>query len=283
MQVLQSIDEFQAARTRVRGALGLVPTMGYLHEGHLALVRRAIIENDAVAVSIFVNPAQFGPREDLVAYPRDLERDMGVLRSEGVDLIFTPSAEHMYPPGFDSWVVVEKLAQRLEAEHRPGHFRGVATVVVKLFNVARPDRAYFGQKDGQQVAVIKRMVRDLNMGVDIVVVPTVREPDGLAISSRNVYLTPEERKAATVIYRALCCAERLWVDGESGGERLRREVRRTLEGEPLIEMIDYVSVSDAATLEEVGVVQGPAMVSVAVRMGKARLIDNIVLGETRAG
>ena len=281
MQVLQTIDEFQDARGQVRGALGLVPTMGYLHEGHLELVRRAVEESDVVAVSIFVNPAQFAPQEDLFTYPRDMERDLSILRTQGVDMVFAPSAEDMYPPGFDSWVAVEKVAQRLEGGYRPGHFRGVATVVAKLFNVVRPDRAYFGQKDGQQVAVIKKMVLDLNMGVHIVVVPTVRELDGLALSSRNVYLTPEQRNAAPVIYSALCDAEGLWMDGETGGERLRVAVRRVLEGEPLIERIDYVSVADASTLEEVDAVQGPTMVSVAVRMGRARLIDNIVLGQVQ--
>ena len=290
MQVYSTIADFQKARRQLRGTLGLVPTMGYLHEGHMALVRRARSENDTLAVSIFVNPSQFGPNEDFSTYPRDIERDLAHLRAEGAELVFTPSAEDIYPPGSDTWVEVGRMALRLEGEHRPGHFRGVATVVAKLFNIVRPDRAYFGQKDGQQVSVIKQMATDLNMGIDIVVVPTVREPDGLALSSRNVYLTPEQRKAAPVLYRALCQAQRLWEEGERNGERLRQEVRHILEQEPLMERIDYISMADASSLEELDVIpqgrdnQQPiglgqaAIVSVAVGMGKTRLIDNILLG-----
>ena len=278
MQVISSIPDFRKARSDLRGTLGLVPTMGYLHEGHLALVRRARGENDTIAASIFVNPSQFGPNEDFTTYPRDMDRDLSLLRAEGADLVFTPSPEYIYPPGFDTWIEVGSLAQRLEGEHRPGHFRGVATVVAKLFNVVQPDRAYFGQKDGQQVAVIKRMVADLDMDVDVVVVPTVREADGLALSSRNVYLTPEQRRAAPLIYKALCQARKLWEDGERQGESLRSRVRRTLEQEPLIEKIDYVSVADASSLEEVDTIGQPVMVSVAVRMGRTRLIDNVLLG-----
>ena len=277
MQVFNTIREFQAARNQLGGRLGLVPTMGYLHGGHMVLVRRSRAENDVLAVSIFVNPSQFGRTEDLNAYPRDMELDLALLRAEGADLVFSPSADEMYPTGFDTWVEVGRVAQGLEGEQRPGHFRGVATVVAKLFNVVRPDRAYFGQKDGQQVVVIKRMVADLNMGIDIVVVPTVREPDGLALSSRNTYLTPDQRKAAPVIVRALRQAERLWKEGERSGERLRRHMSRILDQEPLIEMVDYVSVADASTLEELGVIQQPALVSVAVRIGQARLVDNILL------
>ena len=278
MQVFSTILEFQAARNQLGGSLGLVPTMGYLHGGHLALVRRSRSENDILAVSIFVNPSQFGPTEDFSAYPRDIELDLALLRAEGADLVFSPSTDEMYPPGFDTWIEVGRVAQGLEGDQRPGHFRGVATVVAKLFNIVRPDRAYFGQKDGQQVVVIKRMVADLNMGIDIVVVPTVREPDGLALSSRNTYLTPEQRKAAPVIVRALRQAEKLWKEGERSAERLRRQVGHILDQEPLIERVDYVSVADASTLEELGVIQQPALVSVAVRIGQARLVDNIRLG-----
>ena len=278
MQVLTTIRDFQDARRQLNATLGLVPTMGYLHEGHLELVRRARAENGALAVSIFVNSPQFGPEEDVDAYPRDMDRDLALLRAEGTDLVFTPSTVDMYPAGYDTWVEVGQLARGLEGAHRPGHFHGVATVVAKLFNIVRPDRAYFGQKDGQQVAVIVRMVRDLDLGVEIVVVPTVREPDGLALSSRNVYLTPDQRRAAPVIYRALCRVRTLWEGGEKRGERLRRGVRDVLQGEPLVEGIDYVSVADPSTLEELDNVQGPAMVSVAVRFGKARLIDNVLLG-----
>ena len=258
--------------------LGLVPTMGYLHEGHLALVRRARNENATLAVSIFVNPTQFGLQEDVDSYPRDLDRDLRLLRKAGVDLVFVPSLAEMYPEGFDTWVEVGKLAQPLEGAHRPGHFRGVATVVTKLLNIVRPDRAYFGQKDGQQAAVIKRLALDLDMGVEIVVVPTVREEDGLALSSRNAYLSPPERAAAPVIYRALSRAESLWRSGEKDAALLRDEVLRILSSEPLVSGVDYVSVADAETLEELERVDRRAIVSVAVHIGKARLIDNIVIG-----
>ena len=266
----------QTARSCVR-PLGLVPTMGALHEGHLALVRQARRENATVAASIFVNPTQFGPQEDLAAYPRDMERDLRLLEAEGVDLVYAPAPEEVYPPGFDTWVEPGELANRLEGAVRPGHFRGVATVVAKLFNVVRPDRAYFGQKDGQQLAVIRQMVRDLNLGIDIVAVPTVRDADGLALSSRNAYLTAEQRAAAPVIYRALSRSGELWREGQGDAELLRIAVRSILEEEPLIGGIDYVSVADAATLQELERVGGPAMVSVAVRMGQTRLIDNVIL------
>ena len=278
MQVLGTIAEFRRARRQLIGTLGLVPTMGALHQGHLALVRRARAENDFLAVSIFVNPSQFGPDEDLAAYPRDMPRDLSLLDAEGVDTVFVPTVEEMFPPGFDSWVDVGALSQRLEAEHRPGHFKGVTTVVAKLLHIVRPDLAYFGQKDGQQATVIKRMVTDLAMGVDIVVVPTVRESDGLALSSRNAYLTPEQRAAAPVVYAALSRAQRLWEAGDRNVDTLRREVRSVLDAEPRIEEIDYVSVADSSTLEEVDAVRGPVMVSTAVRIGSTRLIDNLLLG-----
>ena len=268
----------QACRESPR-PLGLVPTMGALHEGHLALVRQARRENATVAVSIFVNPTQFGPQEDLAAYPRDMERDLKLLEAEGIDLVYTPAPEEVYPPGFDTWVEPGELANRLEGAVRPGHFRGVATVVTKLFNVVRPERAYFGQKDGQQLAVIRQLVRDLNLGIEIVAVPTVRDADGLALSSRNAYLTAEQRAAAPVIYRALSRSGELWREGQGDAELLRIAVRSILEEEPLIGGIDYVSVADAATLQELERVGGPAMVSVAVRMGQTRLIDNVVLGD----
>ena len=261
--------------------LGLVPTMGALHEGHLALVRRAREDNAAVAASIFVNPTQFGPQEDLSTYPRDMERDLALLDAEGVDLVYAPTPAEVYPPGFDTWIEPGTLAERLEGAARPGHFRGVATVVAKLFNVISPDRAYFGQKDGQQLAVIRQLVRDLDMGVEIVAVPTVRNADGLALSSRNAYLTPEQRAAAPVIYRALSEAERRRKQGETDAAGLRKAVRAVLESEPLLEGIDYVSVADAITLEELERVEGPAMISTAVRMGKTRLIDNVVVDGLR--
>jgi pantoate--beta-alanine ligase len=258
--------------------LGLAPTMGALHQGHLALVQRARAENATVAATIFVNPTQFGPQEDLAGYPRDLERDLAMLRPQGADLVYVPPVEEVYPPGFDTWVEVGRLAQRLEGARRPGHFRGVATVVTKLLSLTRPDRAYFGQKDAQQTLVVRQLVRDLDLGVEVVVAPTVREADGLALSSRNAYLTAEERRAAPVVYRALCRAQELWRQGVRDGERLRREVRRVLAAEPLVEAVDYVSVADAATLEELDQVQGQALVSVAVKLGTPHLIDNILLG-----
>jgi pantoate--beta-alanine ligase len=251
--------------------------MGALHRGHQALVQRARQDNRTMAVSIFVNPSQFGPQEDLAHYPRTLDQDLDLLRREGTDLVFMPGVEEMYPPGFDTWVDVGRLATLLEGAQRPGHFRGVATVVAKLFHLVRPDRAYFGQKDGQQVLVIRKLVRDLDLGLEVVVVPTVREPDGLALSSRNAYLTPRQRQAAPAVYRALCRAQELWRRGEAGAEQLRREVRSVLASEPLVEGIDYVSVADAETLEELDTVESRAMVSVAIRLGKLRLIDNIIL------
>ena len=277
MRIIEDSQEMAQACREACRPLALVPTMGALHEGHLALVRRARQENQRLAVSIFVNPTQFSQTDDLSRYPRDLERDLALLRREGVDLVYAPSPEEIYPPGFDTWVVPGALAVRLEGAARPGHFRGVATVVTKLFNQVRPDRAYFGQKDGQQVLVIQQLVRDLNIGVEVVVVPTVREPDGLALSSRNTYLTREQRKAAPVIYRALCRAQELRRQGVAGGEELRAAVRRELEEEPLVGQVEYVSLADWGTLEELDVLAGPAMLAVAVRLGRTRLIDNLIL------
>ena len=278
MRVLDTVDAMAEACRSAKRPLGLVPTMGFLHQGHLALVRRARSENGALAVSIFVNPTQFGPCEDLPTYPRDVDRDLALLKKEGADLVFAPSVGEMYPQGMDTWVEVQGLSQRLEGEYRTGHFRGVATVVAKLLNIVRPDRTYFGQKDGQQAAVVKRLVKDLNMGADVVVVPTVREADGLAMSSRNVYLSEDERRAAPVLYQALNAANRLWEGGQHNGKALRGEVRRVLEKEPLVGKIDYVSVADLATWEELATITMPAMVSVAVWLGKTRLIDNVLLG-----
>ena len=266
----------KALRKQSQGTVGFVPTMGYLHDGHLALVKRARVENSLVVVSIFVNPTQFGPTEDFNRYPRDIPRDLALLEGENTDVVFMPSSEEMYPPGFSNWVVVEKVTERLEGKSRPGHFRGVATVVNKLFNIVEPTRAYFGQKDAQQVVVIKRMVSDLNMNVEVVVVPTVRESDGLAMSSRNVYLNPQERQAATVLFRALSLAENLWRGGERDAEVIRETMTSLIRKEPLAE-IDYVSVAHPETLEELSAIDGPALVSLAVRIGKTRLIDNTVL------
>ena len=280
MQLLNTISDFRRARAEVTGTLGLVPTMGYLHEGHLALVRRARAENDAVAVSIFVNPTQFGPNEDLQDYPRDLQRDLALLKEEKVTLLFNPSPEEMYPKGHTSLIDVGPVSEPLEGMHRPGHFRGVATVVAKLFNIVRPDRAYFGQKDGQQVQVIKRMAADLDFPVEVVVVPTVREPDGLAMSSRNIYLNEPERRAALCLSQSLLRAQERWAAGERSAKALRRLATEAIEKEPLAR-IDYVSLAEADTLEELsGPIDRPAMLSLAVRIGKTRLIDNVILGDT---
>src|SRR5579859_1899937 len=214
MQVFETIASFREARRKLTGSLGLVPTMGYLHDGHIELVRQALAENEAVAVSIFVNPTQFGPNEDFNAYPRDMDHDLSALREAGASLIFAPSVEEMYPPGFQTAVEVSGVSQGLEGARRPGHFRGVATVVTKLFNIVQPDRAYFGQKDAQQVAVIRQMVSDLAMPLEIVVAPIVRAPDGLALSSRNSYLTAQQRLAAPVLSRALLAAKTRYDAGE---------------------------------------------------------------------
>ena len=277
MRVISSNQEMsQACREAVK-PVGLVPTMGALHAGHLSLVDRARADNLTVAVSIFVNPAQFGDENDLNAYPRDLDGDLDLLRRHGVDLVYAPTVDEVYPEGFDTWVDVGPLVDKLEGLHRPGHFRGVATVVSKLFNVMRPDRAYFGQKDGQQTVVIQKLARDLDMGVEVVVMPTIREADGLAMSSRNVQLSSEHRQAAPAVYRALCQAHNLWANGERSGDNLREAARAVLRAEPKIDSIDYVSVASMTTLEEVEQVAGRAMVSAAVHMGPVRLIDNLVL------
>ncbi len=277
MHVVKTVTDVRRIRRELAGSWGLVPTMGYLHAGHLSLVERAHAENDHVGVSIFVNPTQFGPQEDLSAYPRDLERDLGLLRAAGVDLVWAPPVDEVYPPGYQTYVTVEEVAKPLEGAARPGHFRGVATVVAKLFNVFQPDRAYFGQKDAQQVVVIQQMVRDLNFPLEVVVCPTVREADGLAMSSRNVYLTPEQRLAAPVLYRALCAARDAWLAGEHDGERLRQIMRSVLEGESLAQT-EYVSAADPQTLAELGDASRGVLLSMAVRIGRARLIDNMHLG-----
>jgi pantoate--beta-alanine ligase len=276
MQVVEPILEVRALRQKLSGTVGFVPTMGYLHEGHLALVKQARIENSAVIVSIYVNPTQFGPREDFGAYPRDLNRDLDLLREGGVDIVFVPSDDQMYSPEFSTWVDVEGVSKQLEGACRPGHFRGVATVVAKLFNIVQPTKAYFGQKDAQQVMVIKRMVADLNMAVEIVVVPTVREGDGLAMSSRNIYLSPEERKAATVLFRALTLARQLRLGGEKDAGKIRRQMTALIQKEPLAKT-DYVSIVDAETMEELNLINRSALAFLAVRIGKTRLIDNMSL------
>ena len=276
MKVVEKATELERLRLELPAPVGLVPTMGCLHEGHLSLVRQARGDNSSLVVSIFVNPTQFAPGEDYANYPRDEARDLALLEKEGVDIVFSPSAADMYPPGFDSYVEVAGLSRRLEGASRPGHFRGVATVVARLFDLVRPDRAYFGQKDAQQAIISSKMAADLNPGVEVITLPTVRENDGLAMSSRNSYLSPDERRAASVLYQALSHARELWQQGERSAPNLRREMTAILRKEPLA-AIDYVSVADPATLEEMETASSPALVSLAVRIGATRLIDNITL------
>jgi pantoate--beta-alanine ligase len=276
MQTVTTLVELRAASRGLPRPVGLVPTMGFLHEGHISLVQQARAECASVAVSIFVNPTQFGPNEDLAKYPRDLPRDLTLLEAAGADLVWTPSPEIVYPAGFQTWVTVEGLTRPLEGEVRPGHFRGVTTVVAKLFNAVEPEKAYFGQKDAQQAAVIRQMARDLDFPIDIIICPTVREADGLAMSSRNTYLSPEERQAATVLFRALSAAKAAYERGERDAETLRRVMRDTVNAEPLA-CLQYASCADYDTLEELSQVTGKSLLSMAVYLGKTRLIDNFVL------
>ncbi len=276
IHIVTTIDDMRRLRQQMGGAVGLVPTMGYLHEGHLSLVRRSRSQDDHVVATIFVNPTQFAPTEDFDRYPRDPDRDLTLLREEGTDVVFMPPVEEMYPPGFETYVEVKEMTRVLEGAHRPTHFQGVATIVAKLFNIVRPQRAYFGQKDAQQLAVIRRMVRDLDLPVEVVGVPTIREPDGLAMSSRNAYLSPEERQAATALYRSLRLAEALWQQGERDASAIRARLQELIAAEPLANA-DYVSVADPETLRELERIEGTALVSLAVRIGRARLIDNVVL------
>jgi len=276
MNVVKTIAGLREARQRLPSPIGFVPTMGFLHEGHLALVRHAKKENASAVVSIFVNPTQFGPSEDFKKYPRDTRRDLELLEKEGTNLVFMPKAEEMYPAGYNTWVDVDKITDRLEGASRPGHFRGVCTVVAKLFNLVEPDAAYFGQKDAQQALVIRKMAAELNMKLRVVTLPTVREPDGLAMSSRNTYLNPEERRAATVLYRALSLAQDFHTHGEKDAAKIRHEMMALLLREPLAE-VEYASIADNETLEELETLTAPALVSLAVKIGKKRLIDNTIL------
>lgn len=278
MNVITTVAGMEAARARMTGVVGLVPTMGYLHEGHLSLVRRARRECAHVVVSIFVNPTQFGPNEDYERYPRDPERDLGLLGGEGADVVFMPSVNEIYPPGFDQWVEVRgPLVERLEGAARPGHFRGVTTVVARLFRIVQPHRAYFGQKDAQQMRIIRRMVEEQRLPVQIVPMPTVREPDGLAMSSRNVYLSPEERNAALVLSRALALARDLVMGrGVRDADAVRRAVRDLIAREPAVRP-EYVSVADEATLDELETIDRPALILLAAHVGSTRLIDNAVV------
>ena len=277
-RVVRTRAGLRAALDAAARPIGLVPTMGWLHDGHRALMSRARAENATSVVSIFVNPRQFGDPADLAQYPRSEARDLEICEAEGVDLVFAPSVEEVYPPGFDTVVAVGSIARPLEGAARPGHFEGVATVVAILFGLVRADRAYFGQKDAQQVAVIRRMAIDLAIPTEVIACPTIREPDGLAMSSRNVHLSPAERAAAPVLRRALLEAREAWVAGERSGDALRERMRTQLAGEPLA-TVEYVSCADASTLAELDRVVGPALLSLAVRFGTTRLIDNEPLGE----
>jgi len=282
MNIVRKIEDLREMRAGLKNPVGFVPTMGYLHEGHLSLVRHAKMDCENVVVSIFVNPTQFGPSEDLTHYPKDLDRDLDLLVKEGVDLVWNPSEEEMYPPDFQTWVTVDEITKGLEGKQRPGHFRGVTTIVAKLLNAVQPQKAYFGQKDAQQAIVIKRMVHDLNMPVEIIICPTVRETDGLAMSSRNSYLNAEEREAATILYRALNEARKTFENGEHDAGALRGRMSSILDGEPLVQT-QYVSVADSETLQEL---EGPitkALLSMAVYVGRTRLIDNVVIGERESG
>jgi pantoate--beta-alanine ligase len=277
MQVIESIEALRRARAALTGSVGLVPTMGALHEGHLELVRAAKRENSAAIVTIFVNPTQFGANEDFSAYPRDLPADLAMLEREGVDLVFTPTSSLMYPSGYRTYIHVEEVTQGLEGERRPGHFVGVATVVAKLFNLTQPQVAYFGQKDAQQVVVLQHLARDLNFPLHIAVCPTVREHDGLAMSSRNRYLNPEERAAAASIPKALRAAADAYEGGERRPEALRRAVRGVLEAVPGAE-IDYIALNDPRTLR--GIIEPterPVLLSLVVKIGRPRLLDNALL------
>ena len=277
MKTVISLADLRTARLSLAGTVALVPTMGYLHEGHLSLIRRAKVECEHVAVSIFVNPTQFGANEDLSKYPRDLEHDLSLIEPLGVELVWTPTPEIMYPTGYQTWVEVDAITRPLEGSVRPTHFKGVTTVVAKLFNSVQPHKAYFGQKDAQQAAVIRQMTRDLNFPVDVIVCPTVREADGLAMSSRNKYLEGADRKAATVLFRALSAAKDAYEGGERNAEVLRGKMKEVLESEPRA-TVQYVSCADYDTLEELDVVKGKTLLSMAVILGKTRLIDNFVLG-----
>lgn len=278
MIVVSSIADLKRVRSQLRAPLGLVPTMGFLHAGHLSLVQRAREQCGSVVVSIFVNPAQFGQNEDLAAYPRDLERDLELLDKEGVEVVWTPTVADMYPSGYQTWIEVGPLAAPLEGAHRPGHFKGVTTVVAKLFNAVEPQRAYFGQKDAQQALVVRRMVRDLDFPIDIVICPIVREKDGLAMSSRNEYLDQDERAAATVLYRALTAAREAFEDGTTDAQSLQRIAMEILENEPLADP-KYVSVTNPETLEAISGTVVHGLVLMAVDIGKTRLIDNVILGD----
>jgi pantoate--beta-alanine ligase len=281
-RVVRTREELRSALDSTPRPIGLIPTMGWLHDGHRALIQRARAENATTVVTIFVNPRQFGDAKDLEQYPRNEARDLAIVEAEGIDLVFAPAVEEVYPPGSDTTVRVGAVGAPLEGAARPGHFDGVATVVAILFDLVGPERAYFGQKDAQQVLVVRQMARDLAIGTEVIACPTVREPDGLAMSSRNVHLSPAERAAAPVLRLALLAAREAWANGERSGDVLRERMRAQIAEEPLAR-IDYVSVADATTLRELDRVDSPALLSLAVRFGATRLIDNEILGPMASG
>ena len=279
MKIVSTVEEVRAEvkRWREEGlTVGLVPTMGYLHEGHKSLIDKAVEQNDKVVVSVFVNPIQFGPTEDLATYPRDLQRDSVLCENAGADLIFHPEKEDMYFDDFCTYIDMENLTKGLCGKTRPTHFRGVCTVVGKLFNIVQPDRAYFGQKDAQQLAVIRRMVRDLNFNLEIIGCPIIREEDGLAKSSRNTYLSPEERQAATILHKGLTKGEELVRGGEKNAATVVNAIREVIETEPLAK-IDYVEMVDFDNIQPVETIEGTVLTAVAVYIGKTRLIDNFIV------
>ena len=276
MQLIETVSEFRVAERSAARPLGLVPTMGYLHDGHMSLARRARADNATVSASIFVNPTQFAPNEDLAAYPRDMDGDLAKLEEAGVDLVFAPAPQEVYPAEFDTRVDVGEIAAKLEGASRPDHFRGVATVVCKLLTIVRPDKVYFGQKDAQQCLVIKRLNADLNLGAEVVVIPTIRDSDGLALSSRNAYLRDGDRESALTLSRSLNLAREMHQSEILNAKKISTQMRNLIESEPRTS-VDYISISDAETLDELDIIDRPALVSLAVRIGDVRLIDNTLL------
>ncbi len=279
VEMINEVKELVRAARKAGSRIGLVPTMGYFHEGHLSLIRRAKRENDLVVVSLFVNPAQFGPNEDFSSYPRDLKRDQDMATGAGTDILFVPKQNEIYPAGYQTTIEVTEISRGLCGAARPGHFKGVATIVLKLFNIVEPDRAYFGEKDAQQLRVIKRMAADLNCRIEIIGCPIIRESDGLAMSSRNAYLTHPERQAATVLFRTLQTAKRQIDSGERDPQKLQQMMRNIIESEPLATP-EYIEIVDSITLEHQATISGEILVALAVRIGKTRLIDNLTLSVT---
>jgi pantoate--beta-alanine ligase len=277
MRVIERINDLKAvvrSKKREGKTIGFVPTMGYLHEGHISLVNMSVSENDFTIMSIFVNPTQFGPKEDYAKYPRSMEKDTVMAENAGVDVVFSPAALEMYPDGYNTYVNVEEITDTLCGESRPGHFKGVATVVTKLFNIVEPDKAYFGQKDAQQAVVIKRMVKDLNMNVEIITCPIVREKDGLAMSSRNTYLNAEERKSAVILSKSLFEAEALIKNGERSSEKIIKHIFKMISSEKPAD-IDYIKIVDAMSLKDVSSIDKKVLIALAVKFGNTRLIDNV--------